>query len=335
MLSVILAASLVQAATVPRPVLSNAQYFPLLPGTVWVYEVTGPGGGDRFVTTAPMTLADAAEQKAVELSGYFPGTPRWARTLPRGRVEEVGADGRVYLWYELGASPGTSWVLHLAGSSDGTAGCYHGVRLTLESRDVTLTVPAGTFQNVVLVRWESRCRDAGIAAEWFAPGVGLVQREEVTLTGTRLWRLREVRKGELSALFSAYGGGLSLSRRQYVLNLMPVVDFRNLVPLSGVLALWYRPSEAEAQARGVPGCLQLAAQILDSTGRVVVEAPVADPGCAAPSPAAAPVRFISFTVPLLARGVPLPQGEYTVRVYSRSPGWEVSFSLPFSVSHVY
>jgi hypothetical protein len=54
----------------------------------------------------------------------------------------------------------------------------------------TVTVPAGTFEGAAVIAYNSRpCDDNGLFEEVFAPGVGLIRRSVVTMTGLRIWSL--------------------------------------------------------------------------------------------------------------------------------------------------
>lgn len=321
-----------QAANL-RPTLRPASYFPLQPGTTWVYQVSGVASGERQVT-AQLGVVPVASPAAVLLEGYLPGPARAVRSWA-GKVEEVGANGETFLWYWLAAPEGTSWTLRLAPLPQERAfPCTDGARLTLASRRESVSVPAGSFENVVLVRWESPCRDAGIVAEWFAPGVGLVQREEASFAGRILWQLKEIRRDETPAL-PRYGGALALSRRHYLLDLMPPLDPQRLPLLSGTLTLWDLDATSGGGA-GVPMCLQARGEILDERGQLLVWFLIPDPGCFIMAPTGvAPYRLLPFTQPLVVESSPLPQGSYTLRVSVQTPGWNAGFSLPFSVTHVY
>ncbi|MGC8915772.1 MAG: hypothetical protein ACP5NF_02185 [Thermoanaerobaculum sp.] len=317
-----------------RPTLRPVSYFPLQPGTTWVYRATGLGGGERQVTAhgaaSPLGFFDAAAL----LEGYFPGPARLVRSLA-GKVEELGSSGEGFLWYLLAAPEGTSWTLRLAPLLQNQLfSCLDGARLTLVSRRESVTVPAGTFDHVALIRWETPCRDAGILAEWFAPGVGLVQREEASVAGQIRWQLQEIRRDQISAL-PQYGGALALSQRHYLLDLMPPLELERLPVLKGTLALWLLSPPPEGEA-GVPLCLEVSGEIEDANRQVLTSFAVPDPGCLVMAPVAAtPFRVLPFAQPLVVGGTPLPQGTYTVRLTVETRGWNASFSLPFTVSHVY
>ncbi len=330
---VVLCALLAGQEAALRPTLRPANYFPLQPGTTWVYQVSGVGGGVRHVTAAA-GVSVASTSAAVLLDGYFPGAPRLVRSFA-GKVEELGPGGEAYLWYLLAAPEGTSWTLRLAPmAQERMLPCTDGARVTLASRRETVTVPAGTFADVILVRWESPCRDAGIVAEWFAPEVGLVQREEAGFAGKIVWQLQEVRRDATPSL-PRYGGALALSQRHYVLNLMPPVDPQHLPVLAGTLALWHWDPEPNGEG-GVPLCLLAKGEILDERGQLVVAFVLPDPACFTLAPHGfAAFRLLPFSHPFWLGKKPLAQGSYTLRVSVETPGWKSSFSLPFSVSHVY
>lgn len=323
----------VGTAAAPRPVLSPANFFPLQPGTTWVYQVSGAGGGVREVV-AKLGVSPVGLRGGVLLEGYFPGPARLVRSSG-GTVDELGPGGEAYPWYLLAAPEGTSWTLRLAPvAAANLLPCIDGARLTVASRNETVAVPAGRFDSVVLVRWETPCRDAGIHAEWFAPGVGLVKREEGSFAGILRWELKELRRGQLPPV-PPYGAALALSRRHYVLDLMPPVDRDRLPYLEGTLALWLFDPVPDGEP-GVPLCLEVVGEIEDENHRPVTSFAIPDPGCLVLAPMAfSRYRLIPFAWPLLAGGTPLPQGSYTLRVEVRTRGWDSTLSLPFSVSHVY
>ncbi|MCX7895623.1 MAG: hypothetical protein N2447_06695 [Thermoanaerobaculum sp.] len=327
---------LAQATSQPRLSLRPASYLPLVPGTVWVYQSSQPGDALWEVTASGISAGESLA--GAWLFGYFPGPPRLVRSLASGVVEEVSAEGPSVLWYQLHAPEGNSWTLKLAGDTgEPILACYQGARLRVAGRGETVVVPAGTFTQVVQVRWETPCADAGPVAEWFAPGVGLVQRQEQTLWGVRTWQLRELRRdGPLVPDLPRYGGGVGLVSRQLTLNLMPPVDLSQLPTVKGSLALWYLPATAEgSREEALPPCLVLVGEILDSRGQVLLRQPLVDPGCTALTPVGSRLRVIPFALPTVVQGRPLAQGSYQLRLQVVNPGWQASFSLPFLISHLY
>src|SRR6185503_18868416 len=74
--------------------------------------------------------------------------------------------------------------------------CLDGALATVQSRDATVTVPAGTFEHVLqFSESQPQCADAGVTAEAFAPKVGLIQRTFDSFTGPRVFELAEATVG--------------------------------------------------------------------------------------------------------------------------------------------
>jgi hypothetical protein len=263
-----------------RPVLGSLSYFPLTVGNRWVYERTGPGGTSTWTAEVAEATMPAGPWQVYRLEGYFPGVPRWVRADRRGTVTEFLPGGaREYLWYLLGAPPGMSWQLQLAPTpTAGPAGdCVDGSRLVVASRDDVVNVPAGQFTRVVRVDFRSRCADAGITTEWFAPGVGLVRREETSIAGPVV---SELVLAELEGQVlprATYAATLSLDRPQYIKNLMPPVGPGALPIVRGTFAL--RNLTDVPVELAFTGCKSATVAVANEAGELVVRARADDGGC--------------------------------------------------------
>ena len=171
----------------PEAASAQNSFFPLHPRNVWVYL---SGFGQALTVRVHRSLGNPQDPTtAMEVTGYFPDffdSVRLLRTSSDDVVTEVLADGSERLYYRLGEPVGSSWVMQVPGVS-----CSNGVRVTVGARDLTLTVPAGTFDGVVRLDFGIRCFDSGIRNEWFAPGVGLIRRVEDSLFGARTSELTE------------------------------------------------------------------------------------------------------------------------------------------------
>jgi hypothetical protein len=79
-------------------------------------------------------------------------------------------------WYKLGASTGSTWKFKINSSGGrGAIACTQGSDVAVVSRSETVTVPAGTFNDCLHLRFQN-CINAGVKEEWYARGVGLVKR---------------------------------------------------------------------------------------------------------------------------------------------------------------
>ncbi|MCS6884010.1 MAG: hypothetical protein RMM17_10950 [Acidobacteriota bacterium] len=145
-------------------------YFPQNDGDYRVY-VKGRARGLNA------TWTDSVKQVA---DGYV-HTNYWGDGIER-RVS-VDADGNVRegkaLWYRL-SQGAVAWQLQL--EVDGPP-CVDGSQVRIVSDDETVEVPAGKFENCLLLEFENNCLDAGVLKQWFAPGVGLVKQLEDSIAG--------------------------------------------------------------------------------------------------------------------------------------------------------
>jgi hypothetical protein len=96
-----------------------------------------------------------------------------------GDVFEVVTSLLENLWYRFSARTGTSWTMAVSFDSPP---CNDGARLTMGAKQ-KVDVPAGVFNDSIMITYRTNCADAGIVAEWFAPGVGLVKRTETSFAG--------------------------------------------------------------------------------------------------------------------------------------------------------
>ncbi len=161
----------------------GAPLFPLRPDSHWVYIHDNGFLEDVFV---------AGPRKGgpgFRVLGYFSpfDPPRTLRSTGQDTVVQILPDGREALYYMLDAPVGTSWVMDVPGAT-----CVDESTITVGARNLTLTVPAGTFQGVVRLDYRTRCFDAGYTAEWFAPGIGLIQRTRLSFLGAVTKRLQRV-----------------------------------------------------------------------------------------------------------------------------------------------
>lgn len=303
-----------------REGLRALSYFPLEVGTTWTYERRGPAGTSLWRAEVVAEPAAAAERGSHRLAGYFPGPARLVRVLPLDVVTEARPEGgRDGLWYLLRAPAGLGWTLELAGTAGPGSGteCIDGSRLHVASRQEKVTVPAGQFENVVKVVFSPRCADAGITAEWFAPGIGLIRRTEATIAGEVVSELVETNAGGGWPLRMPYTTSLALDRAVAVNNLMPPLDVARLPVLNGVLSV--RNDTETAVELTFGGCVRALVELVDRDGKVVLQTRV-DDGRDCNSECVVPVQLrrsalaLPFRLPLvLEGGRPLADGVYAVR----------------------
>jgi hypothetical protein len=286
--AIVAAAALAAAAAVPlgaQTRLSSTadvvSYFPLRVGNEWVYAVASQV--ERSEWRAAVTGRKVAPNGAAyfELAGYF-GPTRLVRSGLRGTVSELNPDGnRDNLWYLLGASVGTSWelVLEPLPTMGPMADCISGSKAVLASRSEVVRVPAGEFRDVVRVDYRAPCADAGLASEYFAPGVGLVKRVEQTFAGPRTSELVRARIGDGDLPRLPYASALELDSPHYVNNLMPIIGPDSLPVVRGAYVLRNRTSLPVELI--FSGCKSVTVRVLNEAGEVVAQGSGNDGGCCA------------------------------------------------------
>jgi hypothetical protein len=301
-----------------RPILTAGSYFPLRPGYRWVYQTSGPIGEPRTwqvqVLDRPAAPTLVAERFYHPLVGYFDPTARLVRSDPFGNVVERSGEWREHLWYLLNAPVGTSWKLTTASPEPP---CLVGVTLTVGARDEVVTVPAGEFRGVVRIDHSgSQCADAGITAEWFAPGVGLVRRAETTIAGTLTSDLVLAELGEAVWPRAAYETALQLSSPVYVNNLMPPIGPGALPRVQGAFVVRNRNDRPVELL--FSGCRSVTLEVRDQAGNVVLETRADDGGCCACDnlikvTLVRDALVLPFSFTLAGAGeVPLPDGPYSL-----------------------
>jgi hypothetical protein len=144
-------------------------YFPLHVGNEWNYSFAD--GRDALTVTVDESWVSPVTGQIWFRLREYNGDSHWLMQSAAGRVFEWPARQ----WYRFGAAAGSSWTMSIAPRD--SIPCSNGARLEVVSRNETLKVPAGTF-STIHIRYSSSCRDAGITDEWFARGVGLVQRSQ-------------------------------------------------------------------------------------------------------------------------------------------------------------
>jgi hypothetical protein len=328
-----------------RPVLGSVSYFPLFVGNRWVYDRSGPGGKSTWGVEVADTSVAAGPWRVFKLEGYFQGPPRMVRGDRGGAVRELGPGGdREYLWYLLVAPVGTIWQLQLAPSptANPVADCVDGSRLVVASRDEVVKVPAGEFTRVVRVDFRSPCADAGITSEWFAPGVGLVRREETSIAGPVVSELVQAELDGVALPRTVYSTTLSLDSPRYVNNLMPPVGPGALPTARGSFALRnLTDTPVELTFRG---CKSASVVVESETGEIVLRARADDGECCdCENLLAVTLLHDVLALPLSVtlsteKGEPLPSGRYSIAVTLDTvgaTGSRPSARLPFEIVAIY
>jgi len=307
----------------PARILERPSYFPLEPGRVWVYELRQLGSAQQLEVWAEPATADPASPQSgtTLLHGYFPGEPRRVSRLPGDIVVEFGADHRAPgLWYMLAAPEGFAWRLRLA--QEGGGSCIDGAHLTIWDRHATVTVPYGQFENVVVVRWETGCADGGITVEYFAPGVGLIRREELSFSGSRVWELVAVQEGRKPWHSTGYGLALALENHKVSTERLS----RPFPPQLRGLVVVFNFAPDPVSLVFPTGCPVATLHVLDHEGKERVAWRAEGPGCCL-CPVLLPIAVrgvwpLPFAVPLVDPQGVLPAGSYLLRAVLETVGPE-------------
>jgi hypothetical protein len=235
-------------------------WFPLATGNYWIYERQGDGSK----TSYRMEIGEQATHDGriyFQLDNPF-GLDAFVRQADDGRFVAWNADtGTDAVWYDFSAGDRTPW------RAEGRD-CLEQGRVV--GRGLEADVPAGKFTNALKVELRGPCADAGSTDEVFAPGVGMIEHEEITIAGPQLFQLREARiDGKvISREASALSLVLSLDQPVYTPNLMPPVDRDQAVPtMHAVLRI--QNTSGRPLRLDFPSGQQFDAQILGPSGDVL------------------------------------------------------------------
>ena len=207
-----------QAATTGSRARDWLSFFPLEAGNEWIYS----DGTVSFTVKVQSAAQEANGMKYFEVAGYFPEDPTKVRKLrrgPLGQILEYNPGGDDFLWYRFENVRG-AWRFD-AGSD---IHCISGSRISVGDVGAKVEVPAGIFERTMRLDFASSCMDAGIANEYFADGIGLVQRVLHTIAGPRIFQLVSASVGPAILPAASYGIEVSADRPVYYNNLMPPVS---------------------------------------------------------------------------------------------------------------
>ena len=344
----VLALSSAPAGAQTRTPIANdtaPPYFPLQVGNTWIYQRISPFARDTWTAKVSERVTFANSRTYFGLDGYF-GPRRLVTTGPRQVVSEYNPDGREdNLWYLLGAAVGTTWVIQLEQlpTMGPMADCISGSKVTVASRGEVVRTPAGEFGNVIRLDFRSPCADAGITSEWFAPGVGLVRRQESAFAGPIVSELLKAEIGGVAFPRLPYSTALELDRPAYVNNLMPPIGPGSIPTVRGLFAVRNRTPIPITFEFG--GCASLSIALLNERGEEVLTTRADDGGCCV-CDVIHVVRLAndSLTIPFALRlatpnaGQPLADGRYVVVATLQangSPALRPSASATIEISSVY
>jgi hypothetical protein len=176
------------AALASTLVAQTPDWFPLEVGNTWLYR------------PAPSSRPPGQESRSISVHGketvagreYFQVSYFGREVLLRGEP----SDGSVVA-YDRASNSEQPWIsLGLpVGATFPTSINTCTATGTIAARDAAVTVPAGAFNNVVDVRFQGSCADAGTTRQFYAPNVGLVSTEDTSFAGPVKYELSYYRVG--------------------------------------------------------------------------------------------------------------------------------------------
>lgn len=180
--------------------IEDITWFPMDKGRIWAYD---DGNADQITSFLKVERGGTAVQLFVfEPYNFF------KRSFYRDglKIYEFRSNFR-RLWYDFGAKPGDTWKMTwtAVGAATATsaappeeiADINDGAEVTLVAIDEAVSVPYGDFKGVYHLKIiRPRVKDAAYVEEWFAPGIGCIQRVRDTIAGPHMQKLAKIAKPE-------------------------------------------------------------------------------------------------------------------------------------------
>lgn len=234
-----------------------------------------------------------------------------------GWISSEPTDSRVYVYNEdtganvlladFARNVGTRFNLALGGCNNSA---------TVAAKNLSLTVPAGSFQRVTRLDFGRSCADAGLISAWFAPNVGLVKWSESNIAGAKEYALQNARIGSTAIGQAAAAEGIRVSALlpgpRVLVNVTPRVSATLKIENAGT----------QAQTFTCPSTQQFEITLRDASGETVNTwsatrrfAQVVTTFSVAPGASKEIGGEIDLTS--LATNAPLDVGSYTVAIELR------------------
>lgn len=191
-----------------------ASYFPN--GIKDTYNYVDDFGG---TSTANVDYTSGGWRHWTEFAGFGP-TWVWTYKYKCSEHVFVYANGRTQLFANFNGSVGDEWKVTIGH-------CNKNVSVTLAEKNQIVTVPAGTFNNCILLKLTTSCADAGVEAIWFAKNIGVVKWISQSIAGPRDHELKKATVGGVTypkpiPITLTLKGGTD--RYVYWINMMPLID---------------------------------------------------------------------------------------------------------------
>ena len=146
-------------------------YFPLVPGSTWVYRSTNGASPLTLRLGQPIEIAGQTYHR---LEGYS-ANPVWIRQSPVGDL---------YLWDESAKSEAPFLLFDGNEFASTAVPCQQKGRA--EEKPAPYKGPVGSSDTAKVIRYTGGvCNDAGLTREVFLPYLGMVERAETSFVGER------------------------------------------------------------------------------------------------------------------------------------------------------
>ena len=312
----------------PRAAAAAASYFPLSVGDSWTYALEGRTAGDEART---IHVAETQERRGVtyyRLEGWPMLEGALVRVNSRGQAVVLDSEsGAERLWYDFAAPVGGMWQPE---TGDACVG-----RAEIAGRNQKAEVPAGSFEAALAIDYApSECADAGLTSELFAPGIGLIERTEITIAGPLTWRLTRAQVGGRTIEGPGLSFGIQIDRPIYTPNLFPPVEPGQEIPkLRARVTISNRSSTPLSLT--FPSAQLFDMEIRDEAGETVYfwSATRLFPAVVTELELSPGERVFEVEIPLSMGDQPYRPGTYVVEGWLAMPrGRLYSASVPFEVT---
>jgi len=170
----------------------TGDYFPLEIGNTWLYRAVTISGStpprlNFTYQTVRVTGAEKIGDRPYFQVSYFGRDLLLREDTSTGDLFAYDrAAGTETLWVSTGLPVGSTF----SSSVDPCSG-----QAQIASRDGLVLVGLEDLPNVVQVKFQTTCADAGVTNQYYAPGVGLIRQEQTTFAGPLAYRLMYYRAG--------------------------------------------------------------------------------------------------------------------------------------------
>jgi hypothetical protein len=181
-------------------------YLPLQTGNRWMYRADRLGGASTVVEVTGQRKVGEHEYAVVR--GWFGQNEVLLRRNESGRLVASAGEGVERLWVDFQSPAGQMFDTEMPPCP---------AKGAVVQRDGSGRYPIAEFANVPAIRYiPTFCADAGVTAEEYLPGVGLLKRTETTIAGPKTYELVYARVNNATVLSTPeISFGISLDKPVY------------------------------------------------------------------------------------------------------------------------